>query len=138
MTRCTEGLSGAFALGLVLALAASCAEQDDRPATFAYIHQAIIKPNCATASCHSELASTAGFSLERKDGAYQFLVGRTCDQEIPGQAPRNFVEPGNPDGSKLMHQLRGIQTRRMPPDVALPEVDIELIERWILEGAPCE
>jgi len=118
-------------------LLAGCAEEDDRPATFAYIHQAIIKPNCTTSACHSTLSATAGLNLEKMEGAYHVLVGRACGQNIPGQAPRNFVTPGFPETSKLMFQLRGDQTRRMPPDVALPPVDIELIERWVLDGAPC-
>jgi len=124
----------AVSLGLVLL---GCAEEDDRPATFEYIHATIIKPNCTTSGCHSQLASTAGLNLETMEGAYLILVGKPCDQTVPGQAPRNFVTPYEPETSKLMFQLRGDQTRRMPPDVALPPVDVDLVERWILQGAPC-
>ena len=28
--------------------------------------------------------------------------------------------------------------RAMPPDRPLPDVDIDLIENWILAGAPCD
>ncbi len=67
------------------------------------------------------------------------LVGLTCDApELPGEPQRNYVRPFDPDGSRLMHLLRGDNTLLMPPDQPLPDVEIELIERWILEGATCD
>jgi hypothetical protein len=37
-----------------------------------------------------------------------------------------------------MYLLLGIEVRTaMPPDRPLPEADVALIERWILEGARC-
>lgn len=136
MTRFMSRMLWALPLTLGLVFA-GCAEDDDRPPTFEYIHQAIIKPNCTTSDCHSTLAAVAGINLEKMEGAYHVLVGRACGQEVPGQAPRNFVTPFVPETSKLMYQLRGEQTRRMPPDLALPPVDVDLVERWILDGAPC-
>ena len=136
MTRFVSRLLWALPLSVTL-LVVGCAEEDDRPATFDYIHQAIIKPNCTTSGCHSTLAHTAGLNFERMEGAYLILVGSPCEQTIDGQAPRNFVTPFDPDRSQLMFQLRGDMRRQMPPDVALPPVDIELIERWIRDGAPC-
>ena len=35
-------------------------EPDDRPASWTYVHAAVIAPNCATSNCHSDLAATAG------------------------------------------------------------------------------
>ena len=62
------------------------------------------------------------------------LVGRSPGApETP--TGRNFVVPGDPDASKLVHMLRGDETERMPPDAPLPDADIELIERWIRAGA---
>ena len=57
------------------------------------------------------------------NGAYINLVG-------------DLVVPGSPEQSKLVYALRGLQAPRMPPDGALPEPDIALVERWILDGAP--
>ena len=37
--------------------------------------------------------------------------------------------------SEMVALLRAEGSRRMPPDFALPEVDIALIERWITDGA---
>jgi hypothetical protein len=46
-----------------------------------------------------------------------------------------MVLPGNPDESRMLHMLRADGTRRMPPDRPLATADIDLIERWIIEGA---
>lgn len=126
-------------LGLVLSLALYGCGEDDRPASFEYIHTAILAPSCATASCHTEAVSQAGVRLHTVDAAYTMLVGRPCDADyLDEQAPRNYVDPGHPERSKLVYLLRGDEVRKaMPPDRLLPEPDIELIERWILEGAPC-
>jgi hypothetical protein len=73
------------------------------------------------------------------DRGYTYLTGRICGEPVgPGAPPRNYVTPGSPEFSQLVYQLRGAGRDRMPPDGALPEVEIALIERWILEGAPCE
>lgn len=102
-------------------------ETDERPATWSYIHAAIIMPSCATASCHSAQTSTAGLRLEGAPQAHAILVGY-----LPSG---NYVVPGDPTRSKLMYLLRGQDTWRMPPDQPLPQADIQLIERWILDGA---
>jgi hypothetical protein len=125
---------------LLLPLALVACDGVDQPlASWSYIHPAIIAPSCATASCHSNPSSLAGLDLSTREGAYAFLVGRTC--EAPphaGDAPGNFVFPYEPERSRLLYLLRGDQSRVMPPDVPLPEVEVSLIERWILEGARCD
>jgi hypothetical protein len=120
-------------LGLAL-LFFACGEQDDRPARWSYIHETIIRPSCTTSGCHSELGHAADLVLEDSEDAYRELVGAICGNDPTG---RNFVAPGQPENSSLMYQLLGIERVRMPPDIPLPEVDIALIERWILEGALC-
>jgi hypothetical protein len=126
-------------LALAAALAFFGCGEDDRPASFEYIHTAILAPNCATASCHTEAVSQAGIRLHTVDAAYTMLVGRPCGaDELDEQAEGNYVFPGHPARSRLMYLLYGEEVRRaMPPDRLLPDPDIELIERWILEGAPC-
>lgn len=117
-------------------LLGGCAEVDERPATWSYVHTTIIQANCTSSNCHSELAMTAGLDLHDKDAAYTSLTGRACGD--PAGTSRDFVVPYEPESSKLIYQLRGIEVRSMPPDVPLPDAEIELIERWILEGAPCD
>ncbi len=114
----------------------ACGGDDDRPATFEYIHAAILAPSCATSGCHSDLAEVAGINLESFDEAYLELTGRDCDDD--DASVRRYVVGGQPEASQLMYLLLDIEVPlAMPPDVALPDPDIDLVERWILEGAPC-
>ncbi|HWO23556.1 MAG TPA: c-type cytochrome domain-containing protein [Kofleriaceae bacterium] len=113
-----------FALVLVSALAAACTgEPGDRPATWEYLHPAIIAPSCATSSCHTARVETAGVALDERRAAYIDLIDR------------RFVVPGD-SASALMSLLEGDERRRMPPDAPLPAADIELIRAWIEAGAP--
>jgi hypothetical protein len=117
---------------------AGCGD-DDRPASFRYIHTAIFLPSCASVSCHTKENAQAAVRLDTVEAAYAVLVGRPCDGSSGGaEAPRNFVDPYRPERSRLMYLLEGVEVRRqMPPDRPLPRADIDLVERWILEGAPC-
>ncbi len=73
------------------------------------------------------------------DAAYILLTGSGCGApDNPGAPPGNFVRPGHPESSQLMHLLRGEGGLIMPPDSPLPDVEIEIVERWILEGATCD
>jgi hypothetical protein len=122
--------------GAVIALLAACGE-DDRPAEWTYISATIIQPNCATSRCHSKGSAVFGLQLDSLEGGYAVLVGSPPSAgEVP--SGRNFVVPGDPARSKLMHLLHGDETARMPPDAPLPAADIALIEKWILEGARFE
>lgn len=122
-----------------LTLSTSCDSADDRAASWTYVHAAILRPSCTSSACHSKLGSRAGVDLSTPDAAYLLLTGRGCDAPgLPGEPPGNFVRPGHPESSKLMYLLRGEGGSIMPPDVPLPDVEIEIVERWILEGATCD
>lgn len=101
---------------------AGCADPAGRPASWSYVHAAVVAPSCATASCHGALTRTAGLRLDDSDLAHEVLIGR------------QYVIPGDPD-SPLLYLLEGEERDRMPPDAPLPQADIELIRRWIAEGA---
>lgn len=133
-----RGLSALALAGLTALAVAGCGE-DDRPASWSYIHAAIIAPNCTTSSCHTSENAQAGIQLHSAETAFLFLVGSPCEgNDPPGQADRNYVAPGQPERSHLMYLLLGDEVKRqMPPERPLPQGDIDLIERWILEGAPC-
>ncbi len=117
----------AVVLGSIAVQAACTSSTDDRPATLSYIATAIIEPNCATSSCHSQLTRTSGIELDTRTAIYDALVG--------ADGMGNLVVPGQPDRSMLMYLLHGDETWKMPPDEPLAEPDIDLIERWILDGA---
>ena len=140
------------AVGFIAALAASglisgCgSEEDDRPAQWSYIYPAIIQPSCATASCHSDFTRRAGVNFGFSDEAYFQMVCRhfvtTCPtaampSPCPGQPSTS--DPSCParaaDDSQVIHQMRAQGASRMPPDFALPDVDIRLMETWIANGA---
>lgn len=124
---------------LIATLAAGCAESADRPARWSYIHAAIIQPACTTAGCHSSLTAIAGVNLADRQGAYTILTGRICGEPAgPLDPPRNFVTPFSAETSKLYHQLVGENTDQMPPDTALPPSEVELVARWIDDGAQCD
>ena len=106
-----------------LVAAAGCGGADTRPAKWSFIAPAIIEPTCATASCHSEVAKRAGVVLAPKDAAFHTLVDR------------QFVRPMDAAESEMVILMRGIGSQRMPPDYPLAEADIELIEKWIDDGA---
>ncbi len=126
-------------LVVLLTVFAGCPDSEDRPARWSYIHAAIIQPACTTAGCHSALTAIAGVNLAERQGAYTILTGRICG-EPPGplDPPRNFVTPFSAETSKLYHQLVGQNTDQMPPDTALPPTEVELVARWIDEGAQCD
>ncbi len=115
-------------------LALACGS-DDRPASWSYIHEAIIRPNCATVSCHTGENATAGLRLQEPDQAYANLTGLPCGSAEAGGT--SFVNPGAPEFSRLAELLRGTNIT-MPPDRLLSIQDVELIEEWIAQGAPCD
>ena len=123
----------------VLLLAGGCDTAADRSTSWSYIHTSIVRPACTTSACHSKLGSQAGIDLSTPGAAYLLFTGRGCDApDVSGSPPGNFVRPGHPETSKLMYLLRGEGGSIMPPDVPLPEAEIAIIERWILEGAACD
>jgi hypothetical protein len=132
---------------------AGCNSVDDRPAQWDYISPVIFQPSCATPSCHSRAVAVAGLDFSDADRGYRSLTALTvwqvtadasagdggCEQlgsqVICPTAPRGMVVAFDPDQSRLVNMLRARGAPRMPPDRPLPEKDIELVERWILDGA---
>ncbi|MBA3460025.1 MAG: hypothetical protein H0T46_08695 [Deltaproteobacteria bacterium] len=123
----------------VVALVGGCADSSERPARWGYVHATIIQPSCTTAGCHSALTAIAGINLADREGAYTILTGRLCGEPPSSiEPPRNYVTPFSSETSKLYHQLVGENTDVMPPDSPLPDAEIEIVARWIDEGARCD
>jgi hypothetical protein len=136
---------------LTLSLLAVACGADARPAAWEYISPVIIQPNCATASCHSRAAAVAGLDFSDPERGYVSLTGlKVWVVDPQGSAgcmrwggttvvcQRNFrplVTPYNPEQSRLVNMIRARSASRMPPDRPLHEADVELIEKWIRNGA---
>jgi hypothetical protein len=128
---------GLLGVGLLAALSGCGGTTDDRPAMWSYIYPAIIEPGCATASCHSDVARRAGVNFVDSGEAYYQLVNRhfVVQCALPPAIPDPACLARAPNDSEVIHLMRAQGARRMPPDFALPEVDIQLIEQWIRTNA---
>ncbi len=141
-------------IGVLLgtALAAGCGSTDDRPATWNYLSPVVFQQSCATVSCHSRATAVAGLDFSTPDHGYTSLTALTIWVVNPDGTPdqgcqtvdgtvvcthpnRPLVVAYNPAESRLVNMLRARGAPRMPPDRPLPEADIALVERWILDGA---
>ena len=98
--------------------------------TFAEVQAQIFEPHCV--SCHTPGGAYTGLDL-RADVAYDNLVGVASSQR-PGM---NFIEPGNPELSYLMHKIRGIDYEEaiMPQGEMLEPELVALAYGWVLSGA---
>jgi len=110
-------------LATLAGVMACAGDPNERPATWSYLHPAVIVPSCATSSCHSALVETAGIALDDRADSYAQLMDL------------QFVVPGDP-ASALIPLLEGDERPRMPPDAPLPQADIDLVRIWIEAGAP--
>ena len=152
----TASLRTALGVYLLAALLGGCGAVDNRPAEWGYISPALFQPNCATTSCHSPAAAVSGLDFSTPDNGYASLTRlwvwvvtpatdggtlagtacatvngtRVCEEKL-----RPLVTPFDPEGSRVVNMLRARDAPRMPPDRPLPEDDIRLVERWILNGA---
>jgi hypothetical protein len=136
------------------ALLSGCGSPDPnetaRPAQWSYIYPAIIQPSCATASCHSNFTRRSGVNFGYSDEAWYQLICRhfvvTCpqvgDADPCGPPGAKITTAPAPDcstnavmQSQVVHQMLAQGAPRMPPDFALPNADIGLIEAWIMLGA---
>jgi hypothetical protein len=145
-----------FTLAATFALACGCSAVDNRPAEWPYLSPAIFQPNCATTSCHSAAAAVSGLDFSTPENGYASLTrlwvwvvvtdggtppapGTPCaiqnGTKVCEYQERPLVTPYDPAGSRVVNMLRARDAPRMPPDRPLTEPDIELIERWILNGA---
>jgi Planctomycete cytochrome C/WD domain, G-beta repeat len=115
---------------LTAAFAAACAARTARtgnasaPRAVAYAEvQAILRDNCE--HCHNEDKAKGGLLM----GSYETLIA--------GGEHGTAVVPGESGSSRLMQMIEGRLTPRMPyKEDPLPRSDVEVIRRWIDEGAP--
>ena len=117
---------GSIALIVGLSTALGCGvSQDDRPADFTYIVEAILAPTCGTATCHSTLSKESGYRFDTVENA------RATFEYY------SLTDPGSPENSELIQVLTAprFNDQRMPLDGPMPDKDIDLLRTWITNGA---
>ncbi|MBX3159406.1 MAG: hypothetical protein KF773_25775 [Deltaproteobacteria bacterium] len=116
-------LAGFFAGTAVLAACGTT--DDDRPTTIEYVVSSVLAPNCANAQCHSAFRQVKGYAFDTPEHL-----------KASGDV---LVTKGEPELSSLYLVLtpEGVAMGfpQMPYDQPLPNADIELVRRWIAEGA---
>ena len=125
---------------LVGGIAAGCGKStDDRPATWSYVSTAILEPSCATANCHSALAQRASVDLSTRAAGYHSLVDRhfviARDSVLGDAGTPVLTDDERVARSQVINLMHAQGNRRMPPDMPLPETDIQLVASWIRNGA---
>jgi hypothetical protein len=124
---------GIMLLGLAGATAGCGSATDSRPATWSYVSTAILQPNCATANCHSALAQRASVDLSTRAAGYHSLVDRKF-VITPADVP-SLTDDQRVERSQVINLMHAQGNLRMPPDMPLPETDIQLVASWIRAGA---
>src|SRR5438132_12749420 len=89
------------ALGL-----ASCGQEDDRDPVWSYLSPVIMQPDCATSSCHNQVAAVSGLDFSTKHRGYLSLTALTLPTGQYAGKSRQLVVPGNPDQSQVVRKLR--------------------------------
>lgn len=124
----------ALVFSVVVSLSiAGCGSSDNRPATWSFISATIMEPSCATVNCHSAIAQRAGLDMHDRESGFNSLVGAM--QASGNYKGKNYVIPNDVESSSLFAWLHGQGAMRMPPDVPLPQADIDLIAVWVSMGA---
>ena len=109
------------------------------PVSFADDIQPIFSGSCAFSGCHGTSANPASKPMMLSAGeAYDNIVEVTA-AELPSMFR---ITPGSPDESYLIHKIQGTQSdvggagARMPRGGSpLSQATIDLIRRWVVEGA---
>lgn len=114
-------------LPLAVSTVACAAETDTRPAEFAYIAKTILEPNCGTAACHSDAAAREELDFSSVEASRATF-----------RAKGLVTVPDDPPANQIMFILTTSGEERMPVDGPLPDADLALIERWIINGAELE
>lgn len=103
-------------------------------ATFAQVQSQIFNTSCAFAGCHAGSSPAQGMHLGSGQ-AYANIVNVPSNE----QPSKDRIEPGSPSMSYLWLKVTGdpsISGSRMPIGGQLSQAQLDLLESWILAGAP--
>ncbi|SNT06778.1 Squalene-hopene cyclase C-terminal domain-containing protein [Granulicella rosea] len=114
------GLASCWSRFVTPASARSASEQTTEKIDFAHDIQPILRQNCVR--CHGATKQSGGMRLDRKSSAMKAFTRR--------------VVPGNSANSMLFHRVSDSQFGPpMPPDKPLTAEQVDLLRRWIDQGA---
>ncbi len=123
-------------LAFALALPACVSPTEPSLERWHYAYATIIAPRCTTSACHSKLSSAGDLDLSDDATAYRALTGRACTDTTTTIG--GYVDITAPSASRLSGLLRRDDARGMPPNQRLVDVEVELIEAWMMRGATCD
>lgn len=94
------------------------------------VYERVFEPKCV--GCHSGSFAQEGFDMSREVG-YENMVNVNSRQ----RTSEILVVPGDPENSYFFRKITGenIDKTRMPQGTPLSESEIELVRKWILDGA---
>ena len=115
-----------LAAAAFLLVASASARADDKPAPVDFVKQIrpLLSEHCFR--CHGPKEQKNGLRLDRRDNAFK-----------GGESNEPAIVPGNPDKSLAVIYIRGDDPDvMMPPEgERVPKEKLELLVRWIKEGA---
>lgn len=109
----------AASLGIVLCSASAATQSAPAKVDYARDIQPLLKQNCV--SCHGPAKQSGGLRLDQKSSAMRPLLRR--------------VVPFSSANSMVYHRVIGELGQPMPPTGDLKPAQVELLKRWIDEGA---
>jgi hypothetical protein len=117
-----------------VAPAPDCSDELPFRAQLSCIQESVFTPGCALVGCHAAPLAAQGLDLS-SGMAHTALVDSPSTETA-----LSLVEPGNPDDSYLIIKLEGLDPRlvgdRMPQGGPfLSQAEIDVLRRWILDGA---
>jgi hypothetical protein len=102
--------------------------------TFTNVQTEVFTPSCALTNCHDTSSHQSGLDLSAGQSYVQIV--NVASAELPSMMR---ISPDSPDNSYLFQKISSSSPpagTRMPPDVILPDNQINLVKDWILRGAP--
>ena len=115
-------LLGLLSMCFCVVVAGSAIAQDaggDGKVDYARDIQPLLRQNCA--SCHGEKVQNGGFRVDRRSSLFK----------------NRRMTPGSSENSMMFHRVQGNEFgQQMPPMAELKPAEVDVIKRWIDQGAP--